>query len=306
MNFREWALIAFTIFAQMSVGAFLILGVVHYYASKKAGPEEADRLSDRALIAIGITLGLGMLASLFHLGSPLSAPRAVSNLATSWLSREILAGVIFALLGVTFAAMQWFKLSSIRNRNIVAWATSLVGLALIYSMARVYMLPTQPAWNTLATPLAFFVTTLLLGSMALAAAFVANYAYVQIKNPGCADTQCELLHGVLKGISVAGIVLMAIELIILPLNMGYLASGSPAALNSVRLMAGTFGTLQALRLVLVFIGAGVFGIFLYISAEETGKESLMGYLAYSAFALVFVAEVLGRMIFYASHQGIGL
>ena len=106
MNSQEWALIAFTILAQMSVGAFLVLGIIHTYAARKAGLEEADRLSDRALIAIVITLGLGMLASLFHLGSPLSAPRAVTNLATSWLSREILAGVLFALLGVVFTAMQ--------------------------------------------------------------------------------------------------------------------------------------------------------------------------------------------------------
>lgn len=306
MESREWALIAFTILAQMSVGAFLVLGVVHHFAKRKAGAEEADRLSDRALIAIFVTLGLGMLASVFHLGSPFAAPRAVSNIATSWLSREILSGVLFALLGVIFAAMQWFKIGSISVRNIVAWAASLVGLVLVFSMAKVYMIPVQPAWNTIATPIAFFVTTLLLGSMALAAAFVANYAYVQKKNPGCADAQCDLLHAALKGISIAGIVLMAIELIILPLNMGYLASGSGAALESLRLMAGAFGGIQVIRLVLVFVGAGVFGIFLYISSSETGKERLMSYLAYGAFALVFIGELLGRVIFYSTHQGIGL
>ena len=99
---REFALVAFTILGQMSVGAFLVLGVVNFFVARKAGHEEADRMSDRALIAIIITLGLGMLASLFHLGSPLSAPRAVTNFATSWLSREILVGVIFAVLGVIF------------------------------------------------------------------------------------------------------------------------------------------------------------------------------------------------------------
>ena len=93
------ALIAFTILAQMSVGAFVVLGVVNFFVARKAGVEEADRMGDRSLIAIIVVLGLGLLASLLHLGSPLSAPRAVTNIATSWLSREVLSGVIFAVLG---------------------------------------------------------------------------------------------------------------------------------------------------------------------------------------------------------------
>ena len=71
MNTQDWALILFTILTEMSVGAFLVLGIVHYFVAKKAGVEEADRMSDRILIAIIVTLGLGMLASLLHLGNPL-------------------------------------------------------------------------------------------------------------------------------------------------------------------------------------------------------------------------------------------
>ena len=52
MNVREWALITFSILAQLSVGSFLVLGVVHFFAARKSGEEEADRLSDRALLAI--------------------------------------------------------------------------------------------------------------------------------------------------------------------------------------------------------------------------------------------------------------
>src|SRR5689334_6577738 len=112
MSGREWALIAFTILAQMSVGAFVMLGVVHFFAVRKGGVLEADRLSDRALLAIGPTLAFGLIGSLFHLGSPLNAPRAITNFATSWLSREITFGVVFAVLGAVFAFMQWRKLGS--------------------------------------------------------------------------------------------------------------------------------------------------------------------------------------------------
>src|SRR5512140_1401715 len=112
MNVREWALIAFTILAQMSVGSFLVLGVVHYFASHKSGMENADQLSDRALIAIGPVMVLALIVSLVHLGNPLNAYRAVTNLATSWLSREIFFGVLFTVAGGLFAIMQWRKIST--------------------------------------------------------------------------------------------------------------------------------------------------------------------------------------------------
>ncbi len=306
MNARDWALIAFTIMTQMSVGSLLVLGVVHYYASRKAGMEEADRLSDRSLLAIVVVLALAMLASLFHLGNPLNAPRAVTNLATSWLSWEILLGVIFAVVVAVFALMQWRKIGPFGLRNIIAWIAALLGLALVYSQSRIYMLVSQPAWNTLATPILFFTTTLLLGSLAMGAAFVANYAYVQRKEPGCVDAQCELMRGALRWIAIASISLVGIELIVYPLYLGYLASNGSVAASSAKSMVGPFGLIFAARLILAFLGAGVFGVFLYQNATSAGKEKILGYLAYSAFVIVLVSEVMGRFLFYATSYRIGV
>src|SRR5512142_528133 len=93
MNTREWALIAFTVLAQMSVGSFLVLEVVHLFVSRRAGEEQADEFSTRALLAIFPVLGLGLLASLFHLGNPINAYRAVSNIGVSGLTRDNSSGV---------------------------------------------------------------------------------------------------------------------------------------------------------------------------------------------------------------------
>src|SRR5690606_9238572 len=120
MDVREWALIAFTILSQMAVGSFIILGIVYFFASRKWGEEQADRLSDRALLAIGPVLVLGTLASFFHLGNPLNAYRAISNVGSSWISREILATLLFIAVGAVFAFMQWRKVSTSATRNIVA------------------------------------------------------------------------------------------------------------------------------------------------------------------------------------------
>lgn len=307
MNLRDWALIIFTILAQMSVGSFLVLGVVHYFALRSTGEEQADRLSDRALLAIGPVLVLGMLASLLHLGTPLAAYRAVGNLGTSWLSREILFGVLFAALGGLFAIMQWRKLASFTLRNVIAVLAALTGIALVFSMSQVYMIEAQPAWNTIATPISFFTTTLLLGVLSVGAAYVANYRYVQREDPACAQVQCELLRGSLRWFSIAAMILLGIEIVVVPLQIAYLAGATEsAAVASAQLVYEQYGLVLGLRLALVFIGAGILALFVYRNAVSPDRERIMGNLAYSAFALVFISELLGRFIFYMAHVRIGI
>ena len=71
-------------------------------------------------------------------------------------------------------------------------------------------------------------------------------------------------------------------------------------------MVGPFIWALVLRVVLAFVGAGVFAVFLYQNAFSPGQEKMLGNLAYAAFALVLVAEVLGRFLFYATHVRIGI
>jgi len=304
---REWALIAFTILAQMAVGSFLILGIVHFFAARKSGMAEADRLSDRALITIGPLMVLALIVSLFHLGNPLNAYRAVGHVATSWLSREILLSVLFTVIGAVFAFVQWRKLTTFVVRNVIAWIAAVVGLALVFTMSQVYRLPTQPAWDTIATPISFFVTTLLLGSLAIGVAFVANYAYMQRKNPESVTTQGMLLRNALRWIGLGSIVLLGVELVVAPLQVAYLAAGTDkAATASAALLFNQFGVIFGLRLVLAFIGAGILGVLIYQNAQKTDRDQLLGYLAYATFALVLISEVMGRFLFYAAHIRIGV
>jgi anaerobic dimethyl sulfoxide reductase subunit C (anchor subunit) len=290
----------------MSAGAFWVLGIVHFYASRKAGIEEADRMSDRALLAVVPVLALGMLASFLHLGSPLISYKAVTNFGSSWLSREVLFGVLFVVFGAVFAFLQWRKIGSFSIRNVIAWIAALLGVGLVYSMANVYLLDNQPAWNTLVTPISFFVTTLLLGALAMGAAYVWNYARVVKTNPECADIQCELMRSTLRWIAIAAVVLLGIELVIQPLYLAFLGTGGSAAITSLAMLYSDYSVVYALRLILVFVGAGVFGAFLYRNSASPGREKVLGNMAYTAFALVLVAEVLGRYLFYATQQGVGL
>ncbi len=300
MTIREWALVTFTILSQMSVGSFLVLGVVHFFSIRKAGLEEADRLSDRALLAIGPVLILAFLASLLHLGNPLNAPRAIMNFGNSWLSREITFGILFAGAGGLFAIMQWRKISSFTVRNVIAWVAVLFGLAHIFSMAQIYRLETQPVWDTIATPITFFTTTVMLGLLAMSVGFVANYAYVKKNNPDCAEVQCDLLHSTLKWISIFAMLSLGVEFVVLPVYISYLAT-STTAVGAAVMLASDYSVVLIARLVLAFVGAGVLGVFLYQAASTPGKEQTLSNLVYGAFLLVFASEVLGRVLFYATH-----
>ena len=306
MRVSEWALVAFTILSQMSVGTFVVLGIVHTLARRKYGAKVADMLSDRALLAIGPVIILAFIASLFHLGNPFTAYRAVANLGTSWLSREILAGVLFAITGGIFAIMQWRKIGSETLRTVIAWIAALIGLFFVFAMSNVYMLETVPTWNTVFTPLSFFTTTFLLGTLAVAAAYVASYAYEARRKPDDVEDQSEHLRWSLRGLAVASVVLLGVVFVIVPTNLAYQYTGPLAGILSIRNTVTEYGAVFLIRLVLVFLGAGLLAVALIRNTLSAGRESALSTLAYSAFALVLISEIMGRFLFYASFVRIGL
>ncbi len=268
----------------------------------------ADTLSDRALLAIGPVVVLALLVTFTHLGNPLNAPRAVSNFGSSWLSREVTLAVVFAVGGAVFALMQWRKISTAGVRNAIGLLIAAVGLVLVWSMAQVYLLPTVPAWNSPATIVTFFITTLLLGSLAVGSAFVITYQYMRGKGklPNT-DVQFDILSTTLRWIVLISLVLLGIQFVVIPLYLASLAQeGSAAALTSISLILSEGGVLLTLRLILLFVGAGIFSIFMYRSATNETKTRVTAYLAYSAFICVLISEIVGRFLFYESMVRIGL
>jgi anaerobic dimethyl sulfoxide reductase subunit C (anchor subunit) len=162
---NERPLVAFTLLTQMAVGAFLTLGAIDMWAGGLTNQMSWQALTHGALLAIGPVVAAGLLASLPHLGAPQNAWRAVANVRSSWLSREILFALAFAGLGGLFAALRWSGAGSPALGSRVAFAAGLCGIALIYTMARVYRLRTVESWDTPLTAVSFFATSLLLGSL---------------------------------------------------------------------------------------------------------------------------------------------
>lgn len=96
-----------------------------------------------ALIAWALC-SIGMLASIGHLAKPLRAPRSLTNLRSSWLSREIL------LVGAFWVALTAWAAASLAGSGAAALlleATGCVlGAILMYVIARAYQVSPRPAW----------------------------------------------------------------------------------------------------------------------------------------------------------------
>jgi anaerobic dimethyl sulfoxide reductase subunit B len=143
-GFDELPLVIFTLCGQMAAGISMF--------SLFGGP-----LSMLTLAILGGLIGLGGLASLLHLGTPLNAWRTLNHLQKSSLSREIL---MFGLFGAG-----WLVCLILPGMGKLPLA--LCGIGLVYYMAQVYRIKAIPAWNTWRTPVSFFLSAGILGALAV-------------------------------------------------------------------------------------------------------------------------------------------
>ncbi|MGD8215794.1 dimethyl sulfoxide reductase anchor subunit family protein [Aestuariimicrobium sp. Y1814] len=302
---HEMPLVLFTIAAGLSAGSFITLGLIHIFGARV--PQKVmDRVTDPALYATGPLLVIGLAASMFHLGTPLRAVNAIRHFPDSALSVEIFTGIAFLGCGALFALLQWFKWGGHRLRQVVAVVTALVGVALVYSISRVYSLSTVPAWSTFHTPLRFFITALLTGGLAVGAALVINLYVRGRRNLEVTDRENGLVRRSLEGIALGSIVLMGLKFIGLPAYIGFLGTHEdPAAQASLQILTEQYGFWSGAQNVLVFLAVVAMAVLLYLLAR--GKDiRIVMYLAIAAFVLGLVGEFIGRQLFYAAMVRTGM
>lgn len=318
----EWSLIIFNILGQMSVGAFLALGIAHFYATRKAGLRHADLLSTRALLALGPILVFGMAAVFLHVGNPDRVLNMLSNLDTSWLAREVAAYGAFLVAGGVFAVLQALTLfkpdaelpvpAVIRKwlpriRILVAWIAAVFGLLFVLSAAMIYYDPRlagrQTGWAHIHTVILFFVDMGLLGSLALGTGFVGNYLWLCARGKAeeeLRETQLTLLRDSIKGVGFASVALIGVLFVSIPIYLVYLgASGTPLNTAILTMLYTEYAGLWFARLFLAFTGAGILAIVSWYTAMLQKYQRLMYLMVVGAFICVVASEVIGRYLFYA-------
>jgi formate dehydrogenase iron-sulfur subunit len=153
----HWSLVWVTVLTQLSVG-----GVGTAWALGLLGDEQVRLAATVSLILGLVSLGAAPL----HLGRPAFAPLAIRGWKTSWLSREILALSAFGGAASAYAGSLWF---GIPGTELLGGAATVLGLAGVYSSARIYRVPGRPAWDSWQTISGFLLTGAVLGPLLLVA-----------------------------------------------------------------------------------------------------------------------------------------
>ena len=278
---KEWPLVAFTILGQTAVGVFLVFHLPFLVRGRLPG--SGWRLTWIVTLAIVVLLtAAAAFASFFHLRHPLRARYALSNLRTSWLSREILFELLFGGLVVLEGWLAYVRPASRSTLWPVIAAAGLAGALFIVSMARLYMLPALPAWSGAYTPLSFLLTMLVLGAVGTEV-IVRGFA-----GPGAFDLN-------LTGTALLLIAAEILLSVVLAPRHG-LCGVRPGP--SLRPTDDAPRRFHRARIVLLALGSACLALDLAIGGNDIMNEKGIGLALLLALVLILAGEAAGRFHFY--------
>ena len=276
---------------QLSAGAFGISLLVERLTGRAAGSPLAQTVfaCSLALIALG--------ASVFHLGRPWLAYRAVLGLRTSWLSREALAFGMFAKLGVLYGALVAaplmpefpFKATLLALIEPVHIAAAAMGAVGVFCSVMVYVATRRVQWSGTQTGIKFFGTTLALGAAAVLTVYVSTAgAKGASDRVGQALVWLMLSVTLLKlGFDVAG--------------LRHIAERRYSVLKRMALlMLGELRAATALRFGFAIAGGGVVPILLILGSIDPANVVFAVSLALGCLMLGELAE---RYLFFRAAPG---
>ncbi len=162
----HYSLVFMTVLTQLSVGGFLSLFLAELLSHFRHLSSYLEGFLKIGPIAMLVAAALALTTSVFHLGRPLFAWRALKMWKRSWISREVLFFSLFALSAGLYSLIRWKGiLFPLPFAMALGLSVVLSGITGIYSSAKIYMVPARPSWNNIRTPIAFFSTGFLLGPL---------------------------------------------------------------------------------------------------------------------------------------------
>lgn len=306
MNVREWALPVYTILMQLAVGAFAILWLIRYLAGSKFSVQEIDRIISNPILVIAFTAVVAMGGAHFHLSKPFHSYLAVLNFKSSWLSREIVFSLLFFMSTMSVLYLTYFQTHCRSLITGLGWLAIMFGSVLIYCMARIYLIPTQVAWNSPTVILSFYTTTLLLGIMAIACLMVLDLKFSEIKKENDVELRTQVLRNSMGGLTILTVALVALNIAITFIQIRLLAQGDLTARTSLSLLVELYLPLFVMRMViLVYASISLAVSVVRMYRLQTTPQGLMSPV-YLSCLLILVGEIIGRFLFYATHIRVGL
>lgn len=276
MESNEWALILFTVLIQAAVGAFAFLTCFRQLMPN----ERLESAFRKAVLVLVPLVVVAVAASMFHLGKPMYAMRALLRLQNSWLSREVFFAGGFTVLVLGTALTE--KLPAVRK--VMEWLGVLAGICAIFSMATSYHMTMKPAWMGFNTYLMFFGGAVLLG------AGLCSGLLVLFGEEGALSRHLQVMVW-------AAVAALVVQLVGLPVYLASLQSGGKAAQETLTLLSGTYASTLAVRWALTLAG-GMVPMLLVLRRVLAGRKTTA--MVYTAMLCLLAGEVVGRYLFYAT------
>lgn len=277
-GWHEWPLVIFTVLGQCVVGALIVSGI-GWFAAKN----DADRQRIvRGMFFLWLLMGIGFIASVMHLGSPLRAFNSLNRIGASGLSNEIAAGSIFFAVG----GLWWLVAVIGKMPQALGKLWLLVSMALgvifVWMMTCVYQIDTVPTWHNGYTTLAFFLTVLLSGPILAAA--ILRAARVTF------NTTPFAIISVLALIACAGVIVL----------QGLSLASIHSSVQQASALVPDYASLQVWRVVLLCAGLGCWLCPLIRRREPHVAGLILGLI------LILGGEMIGRVLFYGLHMTVGM
>ncbi len=310
------AYVVFTVFSQMAVGALIAMVIADFIAKKDKATLKFFETGAWVCVPVAVIALIGILT---HEARPMLAMMTMNtNLATSWLSREVFSLTIFVILAVIYTIM-WLlepeygslkKFPAIPSivakfmplRKPVGVLAAIVGFVFLGVSAKAYMIPTLPALNNPTTTLFFVVTALLAGITAVAA--VLSVKYLMKKE---AEEPLARYLWITVGIAFVTVIVLIVGLLVNTSTLQiaetkYASVAQTETLTSMK--TGEYATLYIARWV---IGVGLAlvclaAVVLPLRKKDLAKASA---LTIALFAVVLIGEILGRTVFFGANVPLG-
>jgi len=297
----HYSLIFMTVLTQLAAGGFLTLWLGDLLSHVFSFLKPLQTFLPFGAFGILAVTGLALSASLFHLGRPLFAYKALRMWKRSWLSREVLLFSLFSFFGAPYAGLLLishyfgFHIPEI-VRLIFGGGVAVLGMAGIFASAKIYMVPARPAWNTIRTPLRFYMTGFILGPLFSVFVYTLMTAIL-----GPTSVSSEAVGFLVAGLSIsAGAAL--VQLVVLLARLFHLMDREHPELSaSTILLLKRFRPHFLSRIALLALGGFLLPFYLFHLLTQPEAIGLhVALIAASSFILSVLGEFLGRYIFFVT------
>jgi anaerobic dimethyl sulfoxide reductase subunit C (anchor subunit) len=297
MNIREWTLPIYTILTQLASGALFVLWVIRTLSIPQYGRQEVDRIMRIPVFIILVTILGGITGAHFHLSRPFR---------TSWLSRELVFNLFFIFSEGCLCILYWSSFGNKKYITFLGWVAIFFGFATDFCMSRIYMLPSQPAWNSPFTIISFVQTTFLLGVMAVPVLLIMDSIFSKSRLQDNQVIRARTIRASFDALAVIAFLLVITIVVVNLFQISNLRYGNESARTAMKLLVVLYQPLFIIRIVFLFVGVLWLGITVFLWNSRMREPERLMTPVFIACLMVMVAEILGRFLFYAVHVRVGI